>query len=262
MNEEQADTAPVQADTAPVQNTETNTQPVKNEAPEFKIPDAYKDKGWASKVKSEEDLYKQIDNLSSLVGKKEIYKPADFNDDKAREEYYASIRPEKEEDYQIPEIFPEEERKAYQKLLYENGISKYQAEKVFSKLSEMRQQVFDGEDMTNTLKKSWGTKVEEKTKQTVTALKTMASKEDLAVFDMLPNQVLASVYRTVSNILDKYGAKESDIASSKAAAPQQVDVAAQRSDLLTKIQAENSRPNPDWAKLEQLKTQLSNTYKG
>jgi len=32
-------------------------------SPDFKVPDAYKDKPWANKIKTEEDLYKQIDNL-------------------------------------------------------------------------------------------------------------------------------------------------------------------------------------------------------
>lgn len=256
------DTAPAPA--TPDTNTQTTTQTPTNQTsiePSFAIPDEYKDRGWASKVKSYDDTFKQIDNLSSLVGKKEVYKPTDWNDENSRNEFYKTMRPEKAEDYALPEVFSKEEASVYQNLLHENGISKYQAEKIFGKLAEMRSKAHDANGMTEELKKSWGNDVEAKTKQAVTGLKTLAKPEDLALFDQMPNNVLAAVYRTVSNIMDKYGAKETDIAASSPSNPAKVDVNAQRKDLLKQIMAENNNPNVNWEKLANLKAQLSATYK-
>lgn len=249
------DTAP--APTAP-ENTTTETAP-ENKA--FAVPDAYKEKGWASKIKSEEDLYKQIDNLSSLVGKKEVFKPTNWEDENSRNEYYKSMRPEKAEDYALPEVFEADEIKAYQSLLHENGISKYQAEQIFGKLAEMRSSAFDGESMTNELKESWGADVGKKTDMAMKGLKTYANEKDLALFDKMPNPVLSAVYRTMVNMLEKHGAKESDIAASNPSNPQKVDLVTQRNTLLKQIMDENNKPSVDWTKVDNLKKQLSETYK-
>ena len=262
MTEEVADTV---VDTAPApiapDNTTEQTTQTTQETKAFAVPETYKDRGWASKIKSEEDLYKQIDNLSSLVGKKEVFKPTNWEDENSRNEYYKTVRPEKAEDYALPEVFSSEEAKMYQTLLHENGISKYQAEKIFGKLAEMRTKAYDADGMTEELKKSWGSDVQVKTKQAMDGLKSFAKPEDLAVFDGMPNSVLAAVYRTVSNIMDKYGAKETDIAATSPSSPAKVDITAQRNDLLKQIMAENNKPNVDWTRVDSLKKQLSDTYK-
>lgn len=258
MTEEVTDTVVDTASAPTAPDTTTQTTP---ETKQFAIPDQYKDKGWASKVKSEEDLYKQIDNLSTLVGKKEVIKPTNWEDENSRNEFYKAIRPENAEDYALPEVFSSEEANLYKNLLHENGISKYQAEKIFGKLAEMRTKAYDADGMTEELKKSWGSDVENKTKQAMNGLKSYAKPEDLAVFDGMPNNVLAAVYRTVSNIMDKYGAKETDIAATAPSNPVKIDVTAQRNDLLKQIMTESNKANTDWTKLDSLKKQLSETYK-
>ena len=246
------DTAPAPA--APVKQAQTETK-------QFSVPDEYKDKGWASKVKSEADVYKLIDNQSSLIGKKEVIKPTNWEDEASRNEFIKAMRPETADEYKLPEVFGENESKFYKELLHENGISAYQAEKVFEKLATLRTQAFDAEGMTNELKKTWGSEVQAKTQQAMNGLTSFATKEDLAVFDNVPNNILAAVYRTVSNILDKHGVKETDIASANPSNVQKVDPKAQRSELLKNIMAENTKSSPDWTKLEAMKKQLNESYK-
>ena len=90
---------------------------------EFELPEDYKEKSWANKIKTQEDLYKQIDNLTELVGKKTI-SPIDYNT--ASEEdisaYHKSIVPEEVDAYKFQEDADPEFSKAIVPALQEAGI--------------------------------------------------------------------------------------------------------------------------------------------
>lgn len=265
MEEEVTDTAPAPADTAPVE-TVAETQATDNtpepEVKEFEVPEAYKDKGWASKVKSEDDLYKQIDNLSSLVGKKEIVKQPDWDNEESRNEFVEAMRPEDKDGYNIPESFPEAEANLYKDLLYDNGVTAKQAENIFNKLSEVREKQFDADDMTAQLKEAWGSDVEANTNLVMSSLREHASKEDQAILDNMPNSIMAAIYRYSNNVLKAYGANETDIAATTPSPAKPVDVKAERSKLVREIREESTKGAPNYAQINEMKARLNKLYEG
>lgn len=67
---------------------------------DFAIPEAYKDKPWASKVKSHDDLWKQLENTQSLIGKKAIAPDFKTATPQEIEDYYSQMRPADKAEFQ------------------------------------------------------------------------------------------------------------------------------------------------------------------
>jgi hypothetical protein len=51
----------------------------------FALPEEYQDRGWASKVGSQDDLYKLLDNSQKLIGKKNAFPAEDASDEERAE---------------------------------------------------------------------------------------------------------------------------------------------------------------------------------
>src|SRR5688572_22407573 len=123
---------------APAPAADHNPAPAPNPAPvpdptpapvapaEYKIPDAYKDKPWASKIKTEEDVWKQLDNTQELVGKKHAH-PAKDAPPEEWDKYFAGLRPETAEAYEFKDHPNPEFAKSVGNILFEAGISEHQA---------------------------------------------------------------------------------------------------------------------------------------
>jgi len=141
-------------------NTETNSAPTNNTAPnaadvgntnapqatqdqstqqatQFKIPDTYKDKPWASKIKTEDDLYKQIDTLDSLKGKKNIIPDFTKSTPEEIEEYLKTSRPKDKAEYQFDEGVDPQLKEGFTEILYKNGITAYQANQLIKDYNQM-----------------------------------------------------------------------------------------------------------------------------
>lgn len=75
-----------------------------NGTPDFRstIPEAYREKPWASGFKSNEDVFKQMDNLQGLLGKQGKLRPADDAPKEAWDQYYAQQgRPDSPDKYEF-----------------------------------------------------------------------------------------------------------------------------------------------------------------
>jgi ribosomal protein L7/L12 len=93
-------------------NTPPNPTPT-----EFKLPDEFKDKGWAKSIKSFDDLVKGYDGAISLIGKRQ--------------------KPESAEAYDF-EVGSRsaDEVKALKGMLFESGVSNEQAKKLIENLDK------------------------------------------------------------------------------------------------------------------------------
>ena len=120
---------------APATGTDNNQNPVaatsdkKDQAapaPDFTLPDEYKSKPWAAKIKNQDDLYKQLENMQALIGKKHLIPDFDKATPEEIQQYYDSVRPKDAAEYNLGEGTPEETAKAVQGILHKNGISKHQ----------------------------------------------------------------------------------------------------------------------------------------
>lgn len=121
-----------------VQSQTAQNQPSQSPAESFAIPEAYKDRSWATSLKSNDDLWKLTDNAQSLIGKRPAGIPAKDAPDEEWQKFYNSARPAKAEDYKftdvegLPEGFdasPYKQKAA--SILHEAGLTERQAQKVW-----------------------------------------------------------------------------------------------------------------------------------
>lgn len=117
----------------PSQATEQPSQP--SSESQFAVPDAYKDRGWAEKIKTPDDLWKTLDNTQSLLGKRPAGIPTNDAPDEEWQKFYQAARPEKADDYSLGDIegMPEgvdlaPYKAQAQNLMYEVGLTKKQAD--------------------------------------------------------------------------------------------------------------------------------------
>lgn len=288
--EQTADTAPVQ-DTAPEPTVETqdtgqvadtSTEEVSVNT-EFSLPDEHKEKPWASKIKSSEDLYKQLDNLNSLVGKKTIT-PIDYETASEEEiaEYHGKLAPESVDEYNFGEDAHPEFSKAAGETFKELGITKYQGDRLSTKINEIAASIVakqnevdtDAEIYIEMMKESFGDQYEQAAGIVEKTLKAHANDDDKAIFDKIDNKARAAVDRTVysltkqyeeriNKVLKEHGITETS-AQVEAVKGQNtgINVEEVRKDLRAKIRAMDNGTQPYTASEKQaLVNKLNDTYK-
>lgn len=232
-------------------------------ADKFAVPDKYKDKGWASKVKSIDDVYQQLDTLDALKGKKSVVPnlsdPNLSKDDK--EAFFSQLRGKNATEYPIPDNpafpTPPETQPAVAKLFMENGVHPSQAEAIIKGYQELGAkqvaQQFDPEGFKESMKTAFGDDWEKTTGAVRNTVKTMMNAEDQKQLDHIPNNMLGVVYRTLGNTvkavnetLKKYGATET-FAHLQAPGGQvaATDVASQRQGWRNELAAMSMRPHTE-----------------
>ena len=97
---------------------------------EFSVPEEYADRGWTSKVKSTDDLWKQLDNTQKLIGQKSI--PTADSGDEEWQSFYEKMTPEKYE-LTAPEDFVFDNDKLSE-VFRKNGVSQRQAQGLLAEL--------------------------------------------------------------------------------------------------------------------------------
>lgn len=235
---------------------------------DFKLPDEYKDKPWAAKVKSQDDLYKQIDNLSTLVGKKAVVPNLKEATPEEREAFYAQLRGKDAGEYVIPvnPAFPTppETQPVVAKLFMDNGVSPTQADAIIKGYQELgAKQVaaqFDPDGFKSSMLTAFGSDWEKTTGQVRNTIKGMMNADDQKALDAIPNSQLGVVYRTLGNVIKAYGIKETDsahFAGSGKAAP--TDVTAVRQGLRDQLASLSMRPHTA-AEQQQIIAKLNDTY--
>jgi len=131
---EQVDTQPAVSDMS--SSSDIAKMP---EAPEFNVPEAYADRGWVKTVRSEEDLWSQLDNAQNMIGKRSAV-PADDAPQEDWDKFYKSAgRPDEPTGYELPLEFegapdgfsPESFSDTAKGMFHEAGLNKQQADKMW-----------------------------------------------------------------------------------------------------------------------------------
>ena len=185
-------TQPAQATTAPTETrnvlpTAENSSVSEQSKNDFALPDAYKNKGWAKNIKSLDDLFKAHDNAQSLIGKKTIGIPEDWNDEKSREEFLSKVRPKTADDYQIdakPEV---------KELCHKYGLSQFQAENMAKELQQLTEKEFSSDGFDEVINNIFGND-KEKAKSTAIYIKQVLG-DGANELNGFTNAQLAVVYR-------------------------------------------------------------------
>lgn len=310
MSDEATDTAPASTDTAPAgdatttQTTDTQTTatpadtggddatankdvvraPIDDgsSSSDFELPEEWKDKPWADKVKSQDDAYKQIENLTALVGKKTIA-PIDYETATADEiaAHHSSLAPENVSDYVWAENSMPEITDPMGSLMQEAGINKHQQQVLSTGFDKVIEGLASDKVKADTSEEGYMKIMEESFgedyKTTVGIIEKSlkehaASDEDKQALDAMDNSTRAVVDRTVHSItkayedrikaiLDEHGVTETGAqVEGDKGVNTGVDVGEVRTDLRNKLAQIDQRPHTAEEK-QTLKDKLAATYK-
>lgn len=254
------------AETPPAAPTDHNTTTAA--ATDFKVPDEYKDKAWAGKVKTQDDLWKQLANAQELIGKKSVVPDLAKATPEEREAYYAQLRPASADEYVFPDTgmpMPPEMKTTVTDMFMKNGVSAVQANDIIKAYQDMGNKqlaaMYDPKEFETTLETAFGKDWKAVTGTVRNSLKGMMSEADQKALDNLPNAYLATVYRTLGNVVQKFGVKETPGAHFEApGTAANTDINAVRDGLRKQMSAMSSRPHTA-QELATLRTQLADTYK-
>lgn len=233
---------------------------------DYKIPDAYKDKPWAAKVKSEDDLWKQLDNTQTLLGKKHVVPDFDKATPKEIEDFVAQTRPEKidaydfsggQEDYTASDLDPEF-GKAFQKAGIHPKIGNELIKDLKGAIEANLDKAFEPEAFITEMKAALGS--EANINATRQFIEGNLSAEDKAVLDNVPNAHLAVVYRLAAKLQKAYGATETGLGGEHKTDASGKTVAETQSDLRKQIRELDKRPH-DQSEKDALINRLNDTYK-
>lgn len=246
-----------------------------SEAPAFKIPDEHKDKSWSKKVTSQEDLYKQLDNLTALAGKKSIVPNLKDATPEEREAFYSQLRGKDATEYPIPDNpafpTPAETQPAVAKLFMDNGVNPVQAEAIIKGYQELgAKQVaeqFSDEGFKASMETAFGPEWEKTTGAVFNTIKGMMNEDDQKAINHIPNSILGVVYRTLGNTikavdttLQKYGAKETFAhLSAPAGQVAPTDIGSQRQAWRNELASMTMRPHTE-AEKKIIIDKISNSY--
>ena len=237
---------------------------------DFALPDAYKEKSWASKVKNQDDLYKLIDNQEGLIGKKTIH-PIDYENASAEEiaAHHSKIAPEDVSAYTWAEHSMPEITEPMGAIFKEAGIHPKQAELITSKFDEVIGQLAAGQLASDTsedgyfkiMEESFGDNFKKEVAFVENNLRQHASDDDKKLFDGVDNNTRAAIDRTVHNILKAYGANESGAQGEGGnGSPAIGDVKETQTNLRQEIRSLSTRPHSADEK-QALIDKLNATYK-
>lgn len=250
------------------------------QTPAFAVPDAYKEKGWASKVKSMDDVFKQLDNLDTLAGKKTVtaidYATATPEEIKA---HHAKLAPADISAYKFSQ--PDDPTsQAVGSAFREAGINEHQGQAVIKALapffekmdadvksnatSEEGYMKLSKEAFGDTFKDTIG-KVEKVLKEhapddaTKKALDDMPNDQRIAV-DKTVNKLVDHYEQRIAKILKEHGIQESGAQGEGGQGKTGTDKASIQKDLRAQIRALDARPHTAQEK-QALIDRLNDTYK-
>jgi len=226
------DPTPPPADPAP-------KDPADPAVAEYKIPDEFKDKPWASKIKSESDLWKQLENLNGALGKKQVVPDFKTATPKEIEDWKAQTRPADKAAYEFDPDTAPEVKEALATMLHSEGITAPQANAVVKGFQEMQKaqiaEMQDPKKFDEMIIADFGSK--EAAQPIARALKANLNESDFEMLESLPNQAVGMVYRAVANILKGYGIEDSGKGGAHSPAPMsEVDLDAEAAAIFSQIQ--------------------------
>ena len=207
-------------------------------------------------------------NAQELIGKKSVVPDLAKATPEEREAYYAQLRPASVDEYVFPDTgtpMPPEIKAAVGDMFMKNGVSAVQANeiiKAYNALGEQQTaQLFDPKGFETTLEGAFGKDWKPVVANIRTTLKGLMSPEDNAALDNIPNAYLSVLYRTMGNVVQKYGVKETDTAHFQGAGNQTpADINVVRDGIRNEMRAMSGRPHTA-QELATLRQKLADTYK-
>lgn len=267
---------PATADTKPAETKPSDTKPN-----EFTVPEAYKASSWAGKVKSMDDVFKQLDNLDKLAGKKAV---AGID--------YSTAKPEEIQAYHDSLAAKDIAAYGFQNVedptivtiggaFKKAGLNEHQGKALLETLtpffSELDQktkaELTSEEGYVKLAKEAFGDGFKEHIGKVEKTLKTYAPDDATkAAFDEMPNATRIVVDKTVAKIVEayegriakmvkEYGITESGAQAGADTGNMSGSLEQRRTELRKKISELSTKPGHTYAQKQELIDQLNATYK-
>lgn len=263
--------APRGGDPAPAPEAKAG-DPKPEDKPAYKVPDAYKDKPWAKNIKSDEDLWKEVDGLTTLKGKKHV--APDFKTAKPEEieAFFATTRPADKAAYTFADGADEGFKTGLADAMWDAGISEHQYGIIKGKYDAIEaaalERATSSDGFNETMTKNFGEKFDDVVVRGQAAFKTHLTEDQGKLLNVMPNEYIAPLYQLVNSyekqiadMKEKYGVKENpDAHTGDGGNPSGTDVDTVRKDLRGKIAAMEKGPHTAEAK-QKLVDQLDKTYR-
>ena len=250
---------------APVAEPSDGAKPIE---PVKESINPYAEKGWYKKVLddegniSQDKILKQLDNLDSLIGKKDLL--PDFENAEETEKFLAKTRPESKDVYEFGEKTSPIIKEAMSDIFHKNGVTAYQANNIIKAFNEIEESVYAEsnsiEGYKESMKQSFGEGWEAKAKSVQDTVIAHAGEDVKSELEKVPNQHLGAMYKAIDSIIKAYGANETGAqANANANGGVNVDKTEQRAAIRQKLADLRTRPHTH-EEAQNLIKQLHATY--
>ena len=231
---------------------------------EFQLPEHLRE-SLGSFIKTQDDVWKQLDYLNKLKGQKEIL-PIDYS--KATQEeitaYHAKTAAKDVSNYEVQS----ETRlgKAVAEAFKTAGLSAYQGKQIMQAIRPIMQEEVSPEGYEKISKEVFGEKYLDVRKQSAEIMKGALTDDMIKVIDTLPNEykvAMDSIVLSIKTKLEKdYGVRSGGASPSGTSSQIGVaDLNKQRGEIFKQISAMKNRPHSE-AEKKSLLDQLNATFRG
>lgn len=204
MSEENTDVEPLGGETQPVESPSAT-------APEFAVPDAYKDAGWVKNIHSVDDLWNQHANAQTLIGRKTVGIPTADSSEQELLDFYAKVRPESQDGYDF-DLESDADNTLFKDIFYNNGISAKQAKAIVDGYKESirkaSEPLYSADGFDRIMREELGNEYKGRLDEINKFLKLNAKPSQLDALEQTSNESLGLVYSLISKVMDKYAVKE------------------------------------------------------
>ena len=257
---------PITPSPGPAPTETPNPNPPNADVPAFQVKAGYEDRGWAKNLKSDDDVWKALDNAQKLIGQKTIVNaPGPDATQEEKDAFYGALGPKDVTEYQFPEDVTDQEKALYGTILKDSNISVAQATKLMPAFMQAMEGVKEGmygkDDFVSRMKESFGDGYENQIKGARDILSTVLSDDDKKLLDeKVPNEALAVVYRLAAKVKEQYGVTETGTNGEKPAGTMGTgDLDAQAAKLREEILTISNRPHTQEEKQRKI-DELHNIY--
>jgi len=180
----------------------------------LKAPESLADKGYMKNIVDEngettaDKLFKEIDELQGLKGKKSIAFDYTTATEEQIQEHIASSRPENAEVYKVEGV-AEALTPDIKNLFYENGVNPHEADRLVKGYLAIEQaqmaKLNSKEGFQEEMKNSFKENTDVVASATAKAMKASQDENDQKITGTLLNSQLGMVYRLVNTLIKDYG---------------------------------------------------------
>lgn len=243
----------------PIEPAATPSEPPAQQT-DFAIPDDYKDKGWAAKVKSPDDLWKALDGAQQLIGKKSVVPEYNAENPDEFESFLNNLRPESADKYEFPDGVDDSIKSVYGEALHFAGVHPSKVNGVMEIVSKYEQaqiaEMQSPEKFDEMSKEAFGSDWQDKRDEGLAFLRQTIPETE-KFLDALPNNILLEFYKMANYVNETYGKKQNGAQAGVQPTPPVVDLRAQADQLMDKILVANKKQPPDFDEVRRLNVELN-----